>query len=50
MNRGFLKEGFGVEIFLFLTAENGKNAKVGFTGRGVDGLAYTNLQPYSKRA
>ena len=24
--------------------------EVGFTGRGVDGLVYTNSQPYSKRA
>jgi len=24
--------------------------RVGFTGRGVDGLVYTNSQPYSERA
>ncbi len=37
------------------TAENAESFchrahRVGFTGRGVDGLVYSNSQPYSKRA
>ena len=43
---------------VFLSKKGKKNShralrghrEVGFTGRGVDGLVYTNSQPYSKRA